>query len=189
MWESPPSWPNGPDSHSRPSSSSRSTLLFVVVVRRYRRAIARRAVAIVVVVARRHSRHRRHQRQLRRPQRRRHPFAIVVVIVSHRDLRRSRQWLVVAFSARPAAYQLNHQSENQGILRGGNTSWVMKVMFVNCGRMWSPKIPPPPELKKTSFAFFSVRPLEKRRLSGFRKSTRQILKATFLLAQSYIRVY
>jgi len=26
-------------------------------------------------------------------------------------LRRSRRWLVVAFSARPAAYQLNHQSE------------------------------------------------------------------------------
>jgi hypothetical protein len=27
--------------------------------------------------------------------------------------------LVVAFSARPAAYQLNHQSDNQGILRRG----------------------------------------------------------------------
>jgi hypothetical protein len=27
-------------------------------------------------------------------------------------LRRSRRWLVVAFSARPAAYQLNHQAEN-----------------------------------------------------------------------------
>ena len=27
-------------------------------------------------------------------------------------LRRSRRWLVVAFSARPAAYQLNHQADN-----------------------------------------------------------------------------
>jgi hypothetical protein len=27
-------------------------------------------------------------------------------------LRRSRRWLVVAFSAHPAAYQLNHQSDN-----------------------------------------------------------------------------
>ncbi len=70
--------------------------------------------------------------------------------------------------------------------KGWNTSWVMKVMFKNCGRKRSPKIPPPPELKKTSFAFFSVRPLEKRRLSGFRKSTRQILKGTFLLAQMYV---
>jgi hypothetical protein len=52
-------------------------------------------------------------------------------------------------------------------------------MVENCGRKWSPKIPPPPELKKTSFAFFSVRPLEKRRLSGFRKLTRQILGVTF----------
>jgi hypothetical protein len=52
-------------------------------------------------------------------------------------------------------------------------------MVENCGRKWSPKIPPPPELKKTSFAFFSVQPLEKRRLSGFRKLTRQILGVTF----------
>jgi len=36
------------------------------------------------------------------------------------------------------------------------------------------------ELKKTSFAFFSVRPLEKkRRLSSFRKLTGQILGVTF----------
>jgi hypothetical protein len=27
-------------------------------------------------------------------------------------LRRSRRWLVVAFSVRPAAYRLNHQAEN-----------------------------------------------------------------------------
>jgi hypothetical protein len=37
--------------------------------------------------------------------------SIALVPVIH-HLRRSRQWLVVAFSARPAAYQLNHQAEN-----------------------------------------------------------------------------
>ena len=38
-------------------------------------------------------------------------FYIALVPAIH-HLRRSRRWLVVAFSARPAAYQLNHQSEN-----------------------------------------------------------------------------
>ena len=33
----------------------------------------------------------------------------------------------------------------------GSVHQVMKVVE-NCGRKWSPKIPPPPELKKTSFA-------------------------------------
>ena len=37
--------------------------------------------------------------------------SIALVLAIH-HLCRSRQWLVVLFSARPAAYQLNYQSEN-----------------------------------------------------------------------------
>jgi hypothetical protein len=56
----------------------------------------------------------------------------------------------------------------------------MKVIMVkNCAWKWLPKIPPPPELKKTPFAFSSVRPLEKCRLSGFIKLTCQILGVAF----------
>jgi len=61
-----------------------------------------------------------------------------------------------------------------------NSVGVMKVIMVkNCAWKWLPKIPPPPELKKTPFAFSSVRPLEKCRLSGFIKLTCQILGVAF----------
>ncbi len=36
----------------------------------------------------------------------------IALVPAIHHLRRSRQWLVVALSARPAAYQLNHQAEN-----------------------------------------------------------------------------
>jgi type IV secretory pathway protease TraF len=36
----------------------------------------------------------------------------IALVPTIHHLRHSRQWLVVALSARPAAYQLNHQAEN-----------------------------------------------------------------------------
>ena len=104
-----------------PSTSLSLLPAGIIVVVVSRRAVARRAVTIVVVVAPGHHcccRRRRHSLlslSLLYPAA---PLPIAPAPSTFASccpihhLRRSRRWLVVAFSARPAAYQLNHQADN-----------------------------------------------------------------------------
>jgi hypothetical protein len=94
--------------------SSSSPVAIVVVVAIIVNFVARSAVAIVlvVVVVRRHPLPSSLSSYPIVPS----PVAPSPSTFASRcpihHLRRTRQWLVVSFSARPAAYQLNYQADN-----------------------------------------------------------------------------